>query len=44
MPRGAVVMKIQAFFDSRTSTLSYVAFDEVERVGVPSTRSSGWAW
>lgn len=27
-------MKIQAFFDSRTSTLSYVAFDEVERVGV----------
>jgi glyoxylase-like metal-dependent hydrolase (beta-lactamase superfamily II) len=27
-------MKIQSFFDPRTSTLSYVAFDEVERTGV----------
>ena len=27
-------MKVQAFFDPRTSTLTYVAFDEGERIGV----------
>ena len=27
-------MKIQAFFEPRTSSLSYVAYDEVERTGV----------
>jgi glyoxylase-like metal-dependent hydrolase (beta-lactamase superfamily II) len=28
------VMKTRAFYDSRTSTVTYVAFDEVERTGV----------
>ena len=27
-------MKVQDFFDGQTSTLTYVAFDEVERIGV----------
>jgi glyoxylase-like metal-dependent hydrolase (beta-lactamase superfamily II) len=27
-------MKVQAFYDERTSTLSYVAFDEARRIGV----------
>ena len=27
-------MKTEAFFDQRTWTLTYVAFDEVERVGI----------